>query len=156
MTIQEAARIILEEFGKPMRSKEIAKIALERRMVDSDARDPVSSHAQTIEKNIREDVYNKTGLIFFGEPRRGRKIGLPFMEDKSSLSAHKSIKSDDNVELRVRIPADLFENVQLAAQAKFASSFDDTVTVLLRKGLAATAQDIKKRLINQLNKFEGL
>ena len=45
MTIQEAAHNILKEFGKPLNSKEIARIALERGMVDSVAKDPVQSHA---------------------------------------------------------------------------------------------------------------
>lgn len=43
MTTQEAAKIILEEAGKPISSKEIAKIALERRLVVSSAQDPVQS-----------------------------------------------------------------------------------------------------------------
>jgi hypothetical protein len=154
MTIQEAARIILEEFGKPMHSKEIAKIALERRLVDSKAQGPISSLAQTIEKNIREDVYNKMGLIFVGEPRHGRKIGLPTMDDEFSLSSSESNKVDEYIEIRARIPSHLLEKVQLAVQAKFASSFDDTVTVLLKEGLAAVAQDIKKRLLDQLDQLE--
>jgi hypothetical protein len=155
MTIQEAARIILEEFGKPMPSKEIAKIALERRMVSSRAEETINSLAQTIDKNIRGGVYNKQGLIFIGEARRDRKIGLPSMDNKSSLSAPKSIKPDDHVELKAKIPVQLLETLHLATQAKFASSFDDTVTALLKKGLAAVAPDIKKRLLNQIDQFDA-
>ena len=50
MTSQEAARIILEEAGKPISPKEITRIALERRLVVGNAQDPVQSHAQTIER----------------------------------------------------------------------------------------------------------
>ena len=40
MTIQETARDILNEVGKPMSSRALAKKALERRVVTSTARDP--------------------------------------------------------------------------------------------------------------------
>jgi hypothetical protein len=154
MTIQEAAHIILEEFGKPMSSKEISRIALDRGMVSSrpGTKDPKSSHAQTIEKNVRSGVLPK--LIFIGEPRSGRLIGLPSMNGKFSMPAHPFIKSADNIELRARIPADLFEKVQLATQAKFASNLDETVSALLKKGLAAVASDIKKRLLDQIDQFD--
>ena len=59
MTIQEAAYQILKELGKPLGSRDIARIALEKNMVTSTAQDPTQSHAQTIEKNIRDGIYNK-------------------------------------------------------------------------------------------------
>ncbi len=71
MTIQEAAQKILEEAGKPLRSKEIAAIALERHMVISNSKDPISSHASTIDKNIRDGVYNNRGSFLF----MGLKVG---------------------------------------------------------------------------------
>jgi hypothetical protein len=77
------------------------------------------------------------------------------MDDKSSLSAHESIKPDDHIELKARIPAELLEKIQLAAQAKFASSFDDTIIVLLRKGLTAVAPDVKQRLLDQIDQFDA-
>jgi hypothetical protein len=153
-TIQEAAHNILQEFGKPLNSKEIARIALERRMVESMAKDPVQSHAQTIEKNIRSDVYNKPRLIFiYGHQRL---IGLPTWEGKSSQDVDTQTKTNEYMELRARIPADLFENIQLARQAKLAISFDETVAFILRKGLSAVAVDIKKRLLQQLDQFDML
>jgi hypothetical protein len=155
MRIQEAAHEILGEFGRPLSSREIAKIALERGMVFSRAKDPVFSHATSIEKNIRGDVYNKPRLIFIHGPQ-GRLIGQPSWEGKPSLSTDASSKPAEYIELRARIPADLFEKVQLAVQAKVASSFDDMVAVLLKKGLAAVAADVKRRLLNQLDQFDAL
>jgi hypothetical protein len=152
MKIQEAAYNILEEFGKPLNSKEIARIALERRVVDSLAKDPIQSHAQTIEKNIRGDVYNEPRLIFIHGPQ-GRLIGLPAWEGKSSQGVDKH---NEYMELRARIPADLFEKVQLARQAKLANSFDEIVAFLLKKGLSAVAADIKKGLLHQLDQFDTL
>jgi hypothetical protein len=155
MTIQEAAHNILEESGKPLTSGEIARIALDRRMVVSRAQDPAQSLAQTIEKNIRGDVYNKPRLIFIRGPQ-GRLIGLPSWEGKPSQSVDNQTKPNEYMELRARIPADLFEKVQLARQAKLASSFDEMVVVLLKVGLSALAQDIKKGLLHQLDQFDTL
>ncbi|MBW1715981.1 MAG: hypothetical protein JRJ77_09180 [Deltaproteobacteria bacterium] len=76
MTIQEAVFDILNEVGRPLSSRELAKIALDRGMVTSYAKDPVQSHAQTIEKNIRDDVYNRPKLIFI-PTAQGRLIGNP-------------------------------------------------------------------------------
>jgi len=154
-TIQEAAHNILEEFGKPLNSKEIARIALERRMVESMAKDPVQSHAQTIEKNIRSDVYNNPRLIFMHGPQ-GRLIGMPTWEGRSSQDIDTPNKQNKYIELKARIPADLFEKVQLARQAKLANSFDEMVVFLLKKGLSAVAPDIKKGLLQQLDQFDTL
>jgi len=155
MTMQEAAHKILEESGKPLSSREIARIALERHMVDSRAKDPPFSLATTIEKNIRGDVYNKPKLIFMRGPQ-GRLIGLPSWEGKPAQSFDTQTKPNEYMELRARIPADLFEKVQLARQAKLAGSFDEMVTVLIKKGIAALAPDIKKGLLHQLDQFDML
>jgi hypothetical protein len=152
MTIQEAAHNILNEFGKPLNSKEIARIALERRLVDSVAKDPIQSHAQTIEKNIRGDAYNKPRLIFIHGPQ-GRLIGLPTWEGQFSQGVDKQ---NEYMELRARIPADLLEKVQLARQAKLANSFDEMVAFLLKKGLSVVAADIKKGLLRQLDQFDTI
>ena len=97
MTIQEAAHDILNELGKPVSSKKLSRIALDRRMVTSVAKDPVQSHAQTIEKNIQDDIYN---------------------------------------------------------QPKLKNNFDETVTLILSKGFASLAPEIKKGLMQQLDSLE--
>jgi hypothetical protein len=48
MTIQEAAKQILEEEQRPLNSREIANRALERKMVFSNSKNPIFSHATTI------------------------------------------------------------------------------------------------------------
>jgi hypothetical protein len=64
------------------------------------------------------------------------------------------IPKKDMPELRAKIPADLLENVQLARQAKHASSFDETVAFLLKKGISAMAPEIKKGVLQQLAQFD--
>lgn len=155
MTIQEAAQKILEEFGRPLSSKEIAGIALDRRMVFSNAQDPVQSHAQTIEKNIRDEVYNKPRLVFI-HGQEGRTVGLPSWGTKPSPAPHNAHKASDCKELRAKVPADLLQKIQLATQANLANSFDEMVTLLLRRGLSAVAPDIKRGLLEQLDELDSL
>ncbi len=148
MTISEAAYEILEEFGKPISSKEIAQIALNRQMVRSSAKDPIQSHAQTIEKIIRDDIYNNRKLIFVYSSQ-GRLIGLPGWE--SAQPAPVSKKTSDLVLLKVQIPVEIFEKIKLAEQAKIGNNFDNTVALILTKGFSVVASEIKKGLMKQLD-----
>ncbi|MBW2030922.1 MAG: hypothetical protein JRH06_16185 [Deltaproteobacteria bacterium] len=152
MTIQEAAYNILNEVGNPLGSRKLAKIALERGMVTSYAKDPVQSLAQTIEKNIRDEVYNSPKLIFLYTPQ-GRLIGLPIWEKTEKMTA--SNNSATFKELKAKCPVEILEKIRLAEQAKLARDFDETVILLLKKGLSAAASEIKKGLIQQLNEFEA-
>lgn len=154
MTIQEAAYEILKKIGRPVSSKKIAKTALEQGVVTSTAKDPIQSHAQTIEKNIRDDVYNKPRLIFIHSPKGRRLIGLPhwtssktFPESSNSVPEYK--------ELNANIPLDLYDKIKLAEQAKIKVNFDETVSFILKKGLSEIAPEIKKALILQLNSFNS-
>lgn len=65
MTVQQAACKILEEKNSPMSAKEISKIVLDRKWKSSDSKDPVTSLAQTLEKNIRDGIYNELDLFLF-------------------------------------------------------------------------------------------
>lgn len=80
MTIQQAARKILEEHGSPLDSRSIARRALEMGFAQSSARDPVQSLAQTLEKNIRDGTYNRPELKFVHQAGR-RLIALPEWSD---------------------------------------------------------------------------
>ncbi len=155
MTTQEAAYRILEEVGRPLSSKEIAGIALDRHMVYSNAKDPIISHASTIDKNIRDDVYNKPRLIFIHGPE-GRLIGLPSWELNLTASSGPPRKPNGYMELKAKIPSDLFEKIQLAGQAEVAGDFDELVAFLLKKGLLASADEIKKGVLRRLNQFDAL
>lgn len=151
MTIQEAAYKLLNEIGKPLSSKELAQIALDRQMVSSMAKVPVDSHAQTIEKNIRDDVYNNPKLVFVHAGAQGRLIGLPGW---NSVPAVKETPSKV-IEIKAKIPSELFEKIKLAEQAKLKNDFDETVSLLLSKGLSIVAADIKKGLMTQLDSLNS-
>ena len=153
MTIQEAACQILKDVQKPLSSKEIAQIALEKKMVSSIAQDPIQSHAQTIEKNIRDDVYNKPNLIFINSSH-GRLIGLPGW-DSASLTAKNNLTRKLG-ELKVQIPVELLEKIRLTEQAKLKDTFDETVSLILTKGLSSLAIEIKKGLMEKLDSLNSL
>lgn len=153
MTIQEAAYKILKDLGKPLSSRDIAHIALEKNMVTSTAQDPTQSHAQTIEKNIRDGIYNKPTLIFI-HSSQGRLIGLPGWD--SSPPIGKSDQKQNLFELRVQIPIELLEKIQLAEQAKLKNGFDETVSLILTKGLSLLSPEIKKGLMEKLESFDSL
>jgi hypothetical protein len=153
MTIQEAAHLLLrEELRRPTTSKELAQIALSRAWARSNAQKPVDSLAQSLEKNIRDGVYNKPELKFVHSPQGIRLIALPEWEDKGG-AAQTSAAPASTAELKVRIRSDLLEQVQLAVQSKIARSFDETVELLLRQGLTAEATEIRNGLMKQLNEL---
>ena len=153
MTIQEAAFQILKDVQKPLSSKEIAQIALEKRMVSSNAQDPIQSHAQTIEKNIRDDVYNRPNLIFINSSH-GRLIGLPVWNSASLIA--KNNVTQKLCELRAQIPVELLEKIRLTEQAKLKDTFDETVSLILTKGLSSLATEIKKGLMEKLDSLNSL
>ena len=152
MTIQEAAHKLLNETKRPLSSKDLAKIALERHMVSSGAQDPIASHAQTIEKNIRDGVYNNPKLVFIHAGAQGRLIALP--EWNASQTTMKE-PLQRSVEIKARIPAELFEKIKLAEHG-LKHDFDETVSLLLLKGLSIVAPDIKKGLLTQLDSLNSL
>jgi hypothetical protein len=152
MTSQEAAYKLLNEVGKPLSAKDLARIALERRMVSSVAQDPVASHAQTIEKNIRDDVYNNPKLVFI-HSAQGRLIGLP------EWNSNPPVVNDtfpNLIEIKAKIPSELFDKIKLAEQAKLKNNFNETVSFLLVKGLSMVSADIKKGLMTQLDSLNLL
>jgi len=153
MTIQEAAHQILKERQQPLDSKTIAKIALDSRLVESSARDPISSLAQTIEKNIRDGVYNRPELVFIHEGRR-RLIGLPGTDAQvKPLVSQPAFPRTASQQLSVRIPSDLVGKIRLAEQAKIGTNFDDTIAALIREGLGVVAPRIKQAIESQLKEL---
>lgn len=151
MTIQEAAHQILNKEQHPLDAKTIAKLALAQGLVPSAAQDPVASLAQTLEKNIRDDVYNRPRLIFIHEGRR-RLVSLPGSgaQDKPALAKSSFPETQ---QLSIRIPSELMNKIQLAEQAKIGANFDDSVAILIREGLRVVAPRIKEAIESQLKEL---
>jgi hypothetical protein len=150
--VNEAAVSVLQYEKQPLNSKEIARRAIDQGLVSSTAKDPVASIAQTLEKNIRGEIYNHPKLVFISSPR-GRLVGLPSMNGEvSALSGAPSHQQT----VALKLPIDLIERIQLASHAKIANSFDDTIVLLIKKGLVAVAADVRRGLTMQLNKLDEL
>ncbi len=147
MKVQEAAYKILGEEGRPVSSREIARIALERGWVTSRSNDPVFSVASTIEKNIRTGTYNRPELAFV-RTVAGRQVGLPKWKPPG-LSYPPSRRT-----VPVQIPEEIAEKVRLATQAKLAPSFEATVALLLKRGIAAATPDIRAAMMRQLDMLD--
>lgn len=154
MTIQTAARDLLHEEGKPLSSRELARRALDRGMVTSKARDPIESHAQALEKNIRSGIYNSPQMAFVFTTH-GRMIGLPEWGDESTEATEPATgQGHYGTSMPVRIPAAIVEQIKLAAQARIGATFDDTVAHLLRVGLREAAPDIKAGILEQVEALD--
>ncbi len=147
MKVQEAAYRLLTDEGRPLSSRELARRALERGMVTSASSDPVFSIASTIEKTIRHGRYNRPELVFV-RSASGRRVALPAWKPRSVPAG------PERRMVSVQIPADLVEKITLAAQARLAPTFDATTALLLRRGLAAAAPEIKQAVMRQLDALE--
>ena len=140
MTAQDAAFQLLQEAGRPMPSRAIAQTALKRGLVRSWSKTPIHSIAQTIEKNIRTGV--EPELLSVRGPR-GRMIGLPGWDERS-------VQVTPSEELRVRLPGELIERLELARQAKVGGDIDETTAKVIAAGLAALKAQIQANLAQQL------
>lgn len=113
---------------------------------------PIASHAQTIEKNVRDGVYNNPKLIFIHAGAQGRLIALPEWNSNQSTVKEPLPRL---TEIKAKIPAELFDKIKLAEQG-LKNDFDETVSLLLLKGLSLVAPDIKKGLMTQLDSLNSL
>ena len=155
ITAHEAAHTLLLEEGRPLSSRELAKRMLDRNMVSSGSRDPVFSFASTIEKNIRDGIYNHPPLVFVNGPG-GRLVGLPNWNGgpQHTRGTSSPDRPSDRPAVPVLLPADLVDQLQLATQARLAASLGETTAYLLRKGLAVSASEIKTGLLKQLESLD--
>lgn len=147
MKVQEAAFRILGKEGRPLPSRELARLALQKGWVTSAAGDPVFSIASTIEKNIRTGTYNRPELVFV-QTVTGRQIGLPNWKPQGLVLDHSRKMTS------VQLPEELADKVRLATYAHLAPSFDATLAMIVRRGLAASAPDIKKAILRRLETLD--
>ena len=150
MTLQKIAHAILSEEGRLLSTRELTITALEKGLWHSDAKDPVSSGAASLDKNVRYGVYNTPELKFFYVEGR-RKLGLPKWDEEPATATAPS--QPRTKELTIRVPTEVLEHIEFAAQAKVMDTFEETVVLILTEGLSVMAPEIKKRLMEKLNKF---
>ena len=149
ITIQQAAAQLLAEHRKPLKSKELARLAQERQLVaPSAAKDPIQSLSQVLERNIRLDKGNKPRLVFV-ETDEGRCIGLP--EWYETKKVEQIIEKSEAIE--IGLSEDILNKVKLYQTSFGLASIEEAVIQLVKKGLAATSGELISRLKTEL---EGL
>lgn len=148
MKVQEAAYKILGSEGRPLPSRELARLALLKGWVTSASQDPVFSIASTIEKNIRSGTYNRPELVFV-QTVTGRQVGLPKWRPQGIAPVQTRKMTS------VQIPEELAEKVRLATHARLAPDFESAMAFLLKKGLAAAAPEIKAAMMRRLDELDA-
>lgn len=152
LSAQQAAEKLLKLEDGLMRSRAIAEALLDRGWVTSRARSPVESIAQTIEKNIREGVYNQPKLVFVY--RRGQRlIGLPGMESGEEEPSPQAKQSEAKRRVTIAIPADLARRIDLARQAQVGESLEATILELIDVGLRESAHSIREKILEQVDQL---
>lgn len=144
---------VLKSVGHPLPAKEIAKRLIESGRATSTAQDPVFSIASTIEKTIREGLYNVPELVFVQKPG-GRLIGLRDFENSAQPQDPK--RSSASTVLFLTLPGELRDPVQLAIAAGLADSEQSAVLFFLRKGVEGSAADIRKGLEQQIERLKKI
>ena len=148
ITIQQAAARILEEQRKPLKSKELARMAQERKLVSpSMAKDPIQSLSQVLERNIRLDKGNKPRLVFV-ETDEGRCIGLPDWYEENKIEV-----TNESEAVKIGLSEDMMNKVKLYQSSFNIISIEETIIQLVKKGLNATSNELIERLKTEL---EGL
>jgi hypothetical protein len=100
-------------------------------------------------------LYNTPELEFVhAPPGRLRLLGLPEWKGRPG-TRESPADAADLLDLRARVPRDLLDQLQLATQARIAGSFDETVVLLLRRGLTSEASRISDGLLGQLKALAG-
>ena len=109
MTFQHTAFLILKEKQRPLSATRIATIAFRRGLVKSWAEDPINSFIQTIEKNIRDSIYNNPELIFVYKNKE-RLIGLPTKNNTENQKINITISLNRYQKELVTIIKKVFKN----------------------------------------------
>lgn len=153
MNAQQAAFQILREVGGPLSSKEIANRVLTKGLLRSNARSPIDSIAQTIEKNVRDGVYNHPELEFVRSVE-GRLIGIAGAKKEGGGRASSESIETPGQDLRsppgiakdearsVALPALLVNKIDLCVMVGMGPSREALAAEMLRRGLEQSSEEI--------------
>ena len=148
VTIQQAAALLLGEQQKPLKSKELARLAQERKLVaPSMAKDPIQSLSQVLERNIRLDKGNKPRLVFV-ETEEGRCIGLPEWYEKKEIESTATQET-----IQIALSEDIMNKIKLYQGSFGVISIEETIIQLVKKGLNATSKELIDRLKVELEEL---
>lgn len=154
-TIQQAAYEVLKKSGEPLKSVEIAHRILSEGLIESQAKNPVQSISQALERNIRMNKGNSPKLEFV-ETYIGRKIQpANIVQGKNFRTVHSNFENKGTLkeELTISISKDLLDKVKIYQLGTGKETVDEAISSLLRTGLNSSSDkliEILKREMENL------
>jgi len=142
-TIQQAAYEILMKSSESLKSIEIANRILKEGLIESNAKNPVQSISQALERNIRMNKGNLPKLEFV-ETYLGRQIQIANRENvvKQTFNTISDKKVENKEEITISIPKDLVDKVKIYQLGTGKETIDDAVVSLLRTGLFSSSDKL--------------
>ena len=142
-TIQQAAYEILMKSNESLKSIEIANRILKEGLIESNAKNPVQSISQALERNIRMNKGNLPKLEFV-ETYLGRQIQIANRENvvKQTFNTISDKKVENKEEITISIPKDLVDKVKIYQLGTGKETIDDAVVSLLRTGLFSSSDKL--------------
>jgi CRISPR/Cas system endoribonuclease Cas6 (RAMP superfamily) len=148
-TIQQAAAQLLKETSRPMRSREIVQLALERNMVKmGSSKDPVHSLSQALERNIRMNTGNNPKLEFLFV-KGVRYIALPESNQNEKQETLEPIVVEQGQTITLQIPNSIINKVKMHQLADHLS-LEETLLNLIKRGLASSSSELLEKLRKEL------
>lgn len=143
-TIQQAAYEVLRKASEPLKSIEIAHRIIEQRLINSNAKNPIQSISQALERNIRMNKGN-TPKLEFVETYLGRQIQIAEKQVatmRSSEPIEAVMKVESVEEITVKLSKDLLDKVKIYQLGTGKESLDDAIASLLRTGLTSSSDKL--------------
>lgn len=153
-TIQQAAYEILMKSNVPLKSIEIANRIIQEGLIESNAKKPIQSISQALERNIRMNKGNSPKLEFV-ESYLGRQIQIA-ERDQRTIHTFNTVlekKEEAKEEITLTLPKDLLDKVKIYQLGTGKESVDDAIASLLRTGLFSSSEkliEILKREMENL------
>jgi flavin-binding protein dodecin len=153
-TIQQAAYEVLRKANEPLKSIEIAHRIIEQKLIISNAKNPIQSISQALERNIRMNKGNSPRLEFV-ESYLGRQIQIAERDQRTIHTVNTVLerKEEAKEEITLSLPKDLLDKVKIYQLGTGKESVDDAITSLLRTGLFSSSDkliEILKREMENL------
>ena len=144
LTIQQAAYEVLRKANEPLKSIEIAHRIIEQKLIISNAKNPVQSISQALERNIRMNKGN-TPKLEFVETYLGRQIqivGQQVVTMQSDVPIETEIKVDTVEEITIKLSKDLLDKVKIYQLGTGKATVDAAIASLLKTGLSSSSDKL--------------
>lgn len=143
-SIIDIAVSLIKDHG-PMSSKNIAKEALEKSLIESNAKDPIQSLANTIDKMIREKTTNRLKYVDNSKLVDISDINLKNTDENTHTSQYKEIK--------VYLTLEQYKIIEVMKSIGFSATEREILQEIISSGLKALKPDIEEKIKNTLTQL---